>query len=413
MDFKKHPARIYDLNLLASVLGKIQIEGCGDEGKEEIQKLIDQVIGALMDLSKPLVPHTDKHLLEEAKKFVGKLLGMLNTERSRKVISEIERSKIQKILIQFNEECDVFKRGKSERLISKGSIEAMFQFSSMWEKGKRELEDDLKRWNKKKCPESPASLRMYVDAKETRRLVETIKKSVLGLDILLITKITLTKNPQEHHLFWTITDRGLAYIISENSGLDAQLSFDFPHIVAHLAHLNFLKERGVMAYIDDMATRAFFEAVAVFSEYQIINALKHDSSIATQIQHNLQSKRNINSEQLREWMIGDREFQFRLRNVRLFADLLAIEEVPFLDIVAIASKTLGLPEDIVRSEVLKYFPWTGLGAMYILGYRRLEQSGIVQISDILQENPPATWNEFENRKINLRITKVMPRKLIS
>jgi len=232
---------------------------------------------------------------------------------------------------------------------------------------------------------------------ETRRLINVIKKTILAIDIPLFATIYLTQKPEDYHLFWSLTDEGSDYATPTEYGLDTQLSFDLPHNVSHLVHLSLLREQGVYGYIDDMATRAFFEAIAVFSEMEIAQKLDTDPVAVSAISTALNSNRDISETSLKEWIVADRSFEFRLRASRLLADLLAIEGAPLPEIIDIVSTTVQIPKHVAEAEVTKYLPWTGLGAIYTLGYRRLEQAGVTSVSDVLHDKPPRTWNEFNSK----------------
>jgi hypothetical protein len=147
-----------------------------------------------------------------------------------------------------------------------------------------------------------------------------------------------------------------------------------------------------------MATRAFFEAVAVYSELEIVRKLEAVPDISQQLLVAFNDDREISAEDLQMWMIIDRSFEFRLRASRLLADLLAIEGASLLEIVDVVATTVEIPLKTAESEVLKYLPWTGLGAIYTLGYRKLEQSGITGVQDVLQSSPPTTWGQFNQKQ---------------
>ena len=93
-------------------------------------------------------------------------------------------------------------------------------------------------------------------------------------------------------------------------------------------------------------------------------------------------------------MIEDREFQLKLRNARLLSDMLTIKGMPFEKVVEEVAKYFRLTTDVAQGEVLKYYAWTGLGAIYTLGYRKLLDYGISELNQILKNNPPKTWNDF-------------------
>lgn len=394
MSRENQPAQTYDLNMLASVLGRTQVRNISSETAQQIVQATDEVVTILDDKTKPPVPHTEKRLLGEAVKFSQKLRYMLGTPRVEQVLQPQQRQRISELLNRFEQSTSELSSGSYQRFVSRKAIEEMFQFYGIWESGQSEIQADLKRWGEQKHPETPTALTQPVDVGETERLIEVMKHVVLGVESPLFATIYLTNQPQNYHLYWSLSQEGSDYVTPASYSLDTQLSFDLPHNVAHLVHLSLLRERGVYGYIDDMATRAFFEAIAVFSEMEIVRKLENDPNVIASLFQALDSKRNISPEKLKKWMIADRSFEFRLRASRLLADLLAIEGTPLPEIIDIVAKTIDLPKDVTEAEVTKYLPWTGLGAIYTLGYRRLEQAGVHNVKDVLRNNPPTTWGEF-------------------
>jgi hypothetical protein len=394
MIHEKQPAQIYDLNMLASVLGRVQVKKMDGRTSTQIRELADVVISVLEDKTKPPVPHTEKHLLEEATKFSLKLRRMLNSERAASVLLPTQKNKISSVLSVFEEACIDLNSDKSEQLITTQQIEEMFQFYGIWKNGYEEMEEDLDRWDQRQHPAVPVSLKIPISVEETKRLIEVMKQDILDIESPLVASTYFTNQPENYHLFWSLTESNVDYVTPATYGLDTQLSFDLPHNVAHLVHLSKIQGKGVQGYVDDMATRAFFEAVAVFSENQIVQKLRESQEGIQSIHRNLNPNRKIEPEVLQEWINKDRSFEFRLRASRLLADLLAVEGASLAEIIDIVSKTVELPYEVAKAEVVKYFPWTGLGAIYTLGYRYLEQAGISGVNEILKENPPTTWDEF-------------------
>lgn len=397
MSRETQPAKSYDLNMLASVLGRTQVRGLNSDTKVQIRTATDEVVSILEDKSKPPVPHTEKHLIQQVLKFIDKLRHMLGTSQVNEVLVPAQKKKITELLNHFQSSIEDLGQIRHQKLVSPEAIEEMFQFYGIWEAGRSELHADLGRWTEMSHPTVPEALQQPVDVLETRRLINVIKKTILAIDIPLFATIYLTQKPEDYHLFWSLTDEGSDYATPTEYGLDTQLSFDLPHNVSHLVHLSLLREQGVYGYIDDMATRAFFEAIAVFSEMEIAQKLDTDPVAVSAISTALNSNRDISETSLKEWIVADRSFEFRLRASRLLADLLAIEGAPLPEIIDIVSTTVQIPKHVAEAEVTKYLPWTGLGAIYTLGYRRLEQAGVTSVSDVLHDKPPRTWNEFNSK----------------
>jgi hypothetical protein len=392
------PAKTYDLNLLASVLGRTQVLDHSQTTAQQIVAATEEVVAILEDNTKPPVPHTEPTLIAEAVKFSHKLRRMVTSSKAQQILPQAQRQHIERLLTTFERASLDLAKGKHQLLVSPQAIEEMFQFYGIWQSGVSELGADLARWAEKNHPPVPEALKLLVTQEETQRLIEVMKLGVLGLDVPLVATAYLTNQPENYHLFWAMTAEGSDYVTPADYGLDTQLSFDLPHNVAHLVHLSLLREKGVFGYLDDMATRAFFEAVAVYSELEIVRKLEAVPDISQQLLVAFNDDREISAEDLQMWMIIDRSFEFRLRASRLLADLLAIEGASLLEIVDVVATTVEIPLKTAESEVLKYLPWTGLGAIYTLGYRKLEQSGITGVQDVLQSSPPTTWGQFNQKQ---------------
>lgn len=393
----KQPAKSYELNVAASLTSRHNNPNLTEKDIGGLNQELDTSIDFLSREDTPLIPHSDPALALEFGKFVKKLEAMLNSNVISEKMSESRRKRLLKLLKKFNQQLySLSSINQSENWVSKEEIEQMFKFQKIWEQGEGVVRDEISRWSEKVHPEVPETFISPVEIEETERLIGVMKSVVLGYNMPLFTRIALIENPSDYYLFWSLTMEGSDYVTPATYSLDTQFSFDIPHNVAHLAHLSRIRDRGIQGYIDDMATRAFFESVAVFSEYQIVDRLSKDSSVSLAIRAALSQKRNITPSDLSEWIIKDRSYEFNLRNARLLADLLAVEGVPLNEVVHTVAQTLNIPIADTYKEITKYFPWTGLGAMYTLGYRRLQESGVTSVGELLsQDNIPTTWNEFE------------------
>lgn len=396
----KHPAKSYELNVAASLASRHNNPRLTEEDVSNLDDELDKSIDFLASEDIPLVPRLDSMLATELVKFVDKMESMLHSATISERMSEARNKRIQELLLGFRSELNLMSTTEeSENLVSAQEIENMLGFQKMWENAEAVVSQEASRWSEKNHPDIPGALASEIEIEETEKLIEVMKNVVLGYDMPLFARVALINNPKDYHLFWSVTMEGSDYVTPAGYGLDTQLSFDLPHNVAHLAHLSRIKDRGVQGYIDDMATRAFFESVAVFSEYQIVERLSQDSTVSLAIRNALSQKRNITPENLSDWITKDRSYEFNLRNARLLADVLAVEGVPFEEIVHIVSDTLKIPFDDTYKQVTKYFPWTGLGAIYTMGHRRLLESGMTSVGELLsQENVPTTWNEFEKMR---------------
>lgn len=393
---KEHPAKSYELNVAASLTSRHSNPNLTEADTRDLNDELDRSIDFLSKEDVPLLPRSDASAAQELYKFVGKVEGMLASSAISERMSVGRNKRLQEILQDFSGQLEhITTTEQVEHLVTKEQIQQMLGLQNMWEQGESIVRSEISRWSEKSHPAIPEALVSPVEIEETERLIEVMKTVVLGYNMPLFARVALIDNHNDYNLFWSLTMEGSEYVTPASYSLDTHLSYDLPHTVAHLVHLSRIKERGVQGYIDDMATRAFFESVAVFSEYQIVERLSQDSSVSSAIRGALSEKRAITSTELSDWIIRDRSYEFNMRNARLLADLLAVEGAPLKDIVHIVSETLGTPFEDTYKEVTKYFPWTGLGAIYTLGYRNLQESGVNSVGTLLsQENVPTTWDEF-------------------
>jgi len=393
MKIKSQPAKTYDLNILASALSKLQIEKLEKESVGEVHNIIKYCIKEIGEVKKPLVPHNDSVLLDETKTFIDKLIKMLSTEKVKKHLNRKLSEKIISLLKEFEFECDKLKLQKVKFFITQKQIAEMFHFDEMWDIAQNEADEELKVWKHAKNPIIPKKLKLLVEEEETKKLIYIFNTEIFGFAENLKVNSKVVKNDSDYHLFWDITDKGVNYVTPEFYGMHNQLSFDLPHNVSHLAHLNLLKS-SALSYVDDMATRAFFEAIAVFSEYEMLEKLKNNPEVAKQIKSAFKNGRDMEHSKLLKWMIEDREYQLKLRNARLLSDIFVMQGLPFDDVVEKVAKYLDIPLETAKSEVLKYYPWTGLGAIYTLGYRKLLKYGVKELKDVIKNKPPKNWKDF-------------------
>lgn len=393
---KEHPAKSYELNVAASLTSRHNNPNLTEADTTDLNDELDRSIDFLSKEDVPLLPRSDASAAKELYKFVGKVEGMLASSAISERMSVGRNKRLQEILRDFSGQLELIATTEEiEHHVTKEQIQQMLGLQNMWEQGETAVRNEISRWSEKSHPAVHEALVSPVEIAETERLIEVMKTVVLGYNMPLFARVALIDNPNDYNLFWSLTMEGSEYVTPASYSLDTHLSYDLPHTVAHLVHLSRIKERGVQGYIDDMATRAFFESVAVFSEYQIVERLSQDSSVSAAIRAALSEKRAITASELGDWITKDRSYEFNMRNARLLADLLAVEGAPLKDIVHIVSETLGTPFDDTYKEVTKYFPWTGLGAIYTLGYRNLQDSGVNSVGTLLsQENVPTTWDEF-------------------
>ena len=172
-----------------------------------------------------------------------------------------------------------------------------------------------------------------------------------------------------------------------------------PHNVAHLIHLEKLPlKKDINRYTDGLRERAYFEAVAVLSEYIIMQLATEYSDVFMDMTKIFGIELNEKSAiELTNWIYEDRRYEFKLRAARLLADKLHAEGANFIEIINEVSKRIGINKTEALAETKKYLPWIGLGAAYTFGYRKLLSNGIDDINQAItiNQNVITNWTDFE------------------
>lgn len=327
------------------------------------------------------MPHTEPELLSQAVAFDRKLQNQLRKGPAGEFLKPVQLARSLELLSDHEEYCTrlLTSGATNELLVDPNSITRAYGLPDMWDKSKATVEAELTRWGKDTVhPPIPEPLAETVSLDETRGLINLMWHEVLKVEDSLTARVYMTGAKDMYHLFWAPGAERLDYATPDSYNRATQFSFDLPHNVAHLAHLTALGgEQGALRYNDSMAQRAYFESVAVLSEYVLTDALAGDPKIGEGMARILNlDPRAMSASELTEWMIQDRVFEFKLRATRLYADLLMVEGSSFEDATHEISEKLGIPLSQAEAETIKYLPWTGLGAVYTHGYRKLLESGM-------------------------------------
>lgn len=390
------PAKSYDLSMLSSILGRCHAHHTDITDHAELAELTYEAL-YLLNLDKPVVPHTDPRLLGKFANALDKLEGVSQHERVTGILGESivrdVRRQMKKLLRDAEKLTD-----RRIFLCNPKEIEAMFGFDYLWEDAMHEAEEELCAKDSQKIhPEIPHALRLPITADETRRLIAFVIKDLFDLNIPPNIDIYVSNDVNGYHLFWSITKEKIDYATPASYDRATQLSFDIPHNAAHIAHLAALHRPGVKNYIDDMLHRAYFESVAVLSEQQFVEALRNDSNLTTRLHISFDKREEISPEALTEWIIADRIFEARLRVARLLADYFTMQGFSFDQTVDKVAKKVDISRKEAEDETYKYYLLTGLGAMYALGSRRLRKFGIKNPKNAIYSDRSeiiTTWPEF-------------------
>lgn len=396
------PAETYKINTLASAFGRFAIEDVNDTTVEQAKELVDISLDDLRDKETPPVPHTEPELLIQAIAFDQKLVRQLHEGPAKELLDNTQLQESLRLLEGHESYCAriLEASGKTELLADPDAIARAYGLPDMWTKAKEDIASELAVWGKETThPPIPSPLTERVSLDETRELIDLVWSEVLKVEDTLTAKIYMTGAKDMYHLFWAPTSEKLDYATPVAYDRATQLSFDIPHNVAHLAHLTALgPQQGAVRYNDNMSQRAYFESVAVLSEYAMVDALSKDGRIGENIANLMNIDPSVMSaDDLTNWIVQDRQFEFKLRAARLYADMLMIEGVGFDDAVSEISSKLGIPREQAMAETNKYLPWTGLGAVYTHGYRKLLSEGIdnVPAATYINNTPVRTWDEHQ------------------
>lgn len=155
------------------------------------------------------------------------------------------------------------------------------------------------------------------------------------------------------------------------------------------------------SYLDYMDERSYYEAVGVHAEWLMWDALGRGSSLPFEIWEQLDAwrRQRISPDELAQWLTKMRGYEFRLRTVRLLADVLTMgEQLPFQRVVDACTRQTGVSPEDAEPEVRKYYHFTGLGGMYTLGYRELLDRGVASTHAALMANgmPLRTWQQVHS-----------------
>lgn len=401
------PAETYKLNVLASVLGRYAIPDLSQKSFHQIGEMLDATTELLEKNDAPEVPHTEPVLLEEAALFDQKLLQQLEVGPASNLLNGTHRKKLTSIIARHQDFClDAYNRSaKSELLTNPRAVACAYELPDLFNNSQQIIHEEVQKWGY--STEHPATnniLQQKVNIGETKGLIRLMAEKVIGISVELNVNAYITDDVDNYHVFWAPHAEGLDYATPSSYDRATQLSFDLPHNVSHLVHLQAMKnEAGAMRYIDDPASRAYFEAIAVLSEHDIYWQLKNSPELAAEILAacSLEPGNSFAAE-LAKWIVEDRKYEFKLRASRYAADVLMLEGQDFASTANSIQNTFGISKTDAENEVKKYLPWTGLGAAYTYGYRELLNYGYKKPRDAILLNGKVitSWSQFYSESMD-------------
>lgn len=382
-----YPAETYKLNVLASALGRFAVREPDSCTLRQAGEILDYAIENMATKDAPPVPHTNPNLLDEAAKFDEKLIKQATLGEASNYISRSQHKAIERIVGGHHEFCCEAIEGNAlwEMLCSPQDIADSYGLPELFINTQDETKDEISRWGSEtQHPEILLPLRTKVDEQETSQLMDFMWDKVTAMKPKQDTKIYLTDRPEDYHVYWAPTAKGLDYATPSDYKRATQLSFDVPHNSTHLVHLAALGEdSGAHRYDDNMPTRAYFEAVAVLSEYACANVASLDESFGVGLAKIYGLDPNEWGSRISRWIAKDRAYEFKLRAVRYAADAMMVQGTSLGEAAYDLSNMFQIPKEHAKEEALKYLPWTGLGASYTHGYRKLIKHGVLRVKDAI------------------------------
>ena len=174
--------------------------------------------------------------------------------------------------------------------------------------------------------------------------------------------------------------------------IDEYLSFDLPHNATHLLHLYKL-QWWVETYVDEMTERCFFEALAVLSEHLAVTSLMKNKELSNDLFSCLEksNQKKLSKQEFQDFV------EFRLRAVRLIADILIVNWYTYEEVVNQVVNIVWVDKVFAENEIKKYIAQPWLWAIYTLWYNKMLEVGVSNPAAVIDKtNPPKTWRQFLN-----------------
>jgi len=404
MEHARQPSTIYDLTTLASAVARYNVRGQDSETLEQVRAAHAEAIRLVGAESahKAPVPHTDKELLSLSEGFAMKILILLDIAEQTENVYPDMAADTRKIIGSFGDTLRKLE-GSPEWMIDPREIDDMFGITVADDHAKKVMHAEITDLRDTEAPtDIPDAIQTPISEDEANAVFQGVRRSLFKADPI-DPLLYIEPTPERHYLFWTPTSRMQECAVPQAYSVADHFRFHSPHNDAHLSHLRALDAHGTGAYMDYMDERAYFEAIAVHSEWQIRHALRNDDGSLKYELHNALSetrRQSMSADAFADWMVAMRAYECRLRAARLVADVLTIDErLPFHEMLERSISLTGVSRRDAEDEARKYYLFPGLGAVYTLGYRQLLDHGITNPMDAIYQKGSITrtWKEFHQK----------------
>ena len=401
---EKSPTKNHFFNSFASILGRFSVRNIDTDSILDLNTTLEYQLNFYEDSisNTPDIFSNMPEAIDETIIFDNKLLKQIHTGPFSLLSESSSMYRLNKIITDHKESCSKMKdpKAKHQLFLDPLQIESSLGLDGMWNETEAIVTDEILKYGiDTQHPKTPIYLDKLTNLDITNDLIEFSKEKILHYSGNLSVDSYITENPEYNHLYWSAKSYRLDYATPRNYNIATQLSFDMPHNVAHLIHLEKLPlKKDINRYTDGLRERAYFEAVAVLSEYIIMQLATEYSDVFMDMTKIFGIELNEKSAiELTNWIYEDRRYEFKLRAARLLADKLHAEGANFIEIINEVSKRIGINKTEALAETKKYLPWIGLGAAYTFGYRKLLSNGIDDINQAItiNQNVITNWTDFE------------------
>ena len=385
----------YDLSIILSYLTRLNNSNSSLEDSLGVESMLNELVTLLESSEVTLSIHNDSLHISQILRQVEFLLRLVDDHIAWDRLNWELWKRIKFLLGGYKKRLNSIPISSTrEFYLTSRKIEDIFQSPWMFQSWAAIIKTELIKWWQKKVHPNTDSLAETLDIEKIKRLMKFAVEELFWSKMPQINYHD-AKNSWVHKLLWNQNSSWTNYIVAPYRIAD-YLSFEFPHNATHLVHLSRL-DKNVNAYFDSMSQRSFFEWLAVLSEYFEYDQFGKNRELWNDLHDILWlNPKWISKQQLRDFLIADRIFEFRLRAVRLMGDLLVMEWYSLEEIIRETASAFWFDEEITKSEITKYYSHTGLWGIYTFGYLRLLQSKIINPMDVIgSDSVPRRWSDLK------------------